>query len=64
MNKLLEEQVVYGMPEDLKESYDHELAMKDEGYRDGVKEGYASGHKDGYVSGQKDGLEQGITQEN
>jgi len=39
MDKLLNEQVTYSMPEDLRESYDHELAMKDQGHRDGVKEG-------------------------
>jgi len=43
MDKLLNEQVTYSMPEDLRESYNHELAMKDQGHR----EGYASGHKDG-----------------
>jgi len=39
MDKLLNEQVTYSMPEDLRESYDHELTMKDQGHRDGVKEG-------------------------
>jgi len=51
MDKLLNEQVTYSMSEDLRESYDHELAMKDQGHRDGIKEGYASRHKDGFEQG-------------
>jgi len=47
MEKLLNEQVTYSMPEDLRESYDHELAMKDEGQREGYKKGYENGIKQG-----------------
>jgi len=46
MEKLVEDQYLYSRPDDLIESYDHELAMKDEGHREGLEEGIEQGKQE------------------
>jgi len=52
MEKLLNEQVTYSMPNDLRESYDHELAMHDQGRREGLEEGIKQGIEKGSTKKQ------------
>lgn len=60
MGKIFDEYLKTMSHDDLRESYDHEIAMKDWGYEEGHHEGREDGFKEGLQQGIEQGIEQGI----